>query len=326
MLRSEHGGLNEVFADVSVIAGDKKYLELAQRFSHRVILDPLIKGKNELTGLHVNTQIPKVVGYKRIANLTGNKDWANAADFFWNTLVNEWTVSIGGNSVREHFHPADDFSSMVESNQGIESCNTYNMLRLTRLLFLENPDNKYMEYYERALFNHILSSEHPVKGGFVYFTPMRPQHYRVYSQPQQGFWCCVGTGLENHGKYGEMIYSHNDKDIYINLFMASRLEWKDKGITLTQNTKFPFEENSEITLKMVTPQRFALKIRYPGWVKEGEMKIGVNGKNKRISETASSYVSINREWANGDIVSISLPMHTKIEYLPDSSSWASVVH
>ena len=325
MLRSEHGGLNEVFADVSVISGNEKYLDLAQKFSHRVILDPLIKGKNELTGLHGNTQIPKVIGYKRIADLTGNTDWANAAEFFWNTIVNKWSVSIGGNSVREHFHSVDDFSSMVESNQGLESCNTYNMLKLTNLLFSSNPDKKYLEYYERALFNHILSSQHPEKGGFVYFSSMRPRHYRVYSQPHQGFWCCVGSGLENHGKYGELIYAHNDKDVFVNLFIASKLNWKEKGISIIQNTKFPYEEKSEIELKLENPQKFEINIRYPEWVKKGDLKLSVNGKNQRIIKK-SFYVSLNHEWKDGDIISITLPMHTKIEYLPDGLPWASIVH
>lgn len=324
MLRSEHGGLNEVFADVSVITGDQKYLTLAKRFSHRLILDPLIEGKDELTGLHANTQIPKVVGFERIAELTGNEEWANAARFFWSRVVDNRSVSIGGNSVREHFNPVNDFSSMIESVQGPESCNTYNMLKLTRFLFLADQECKYMDYYERALFNHILSSEEPDKGGFVYFTPMRPRHYRVYSQPQQCFWCCVGTGMENHGKYGLMIYSHNEKDVFVNLFIPSVLKWEEKGITITQQTKFPFQDNTEIKLKMLVAQAFKLKIRYPAWVRQGEMKISVNGQPFRFSEDPSSYVSIDRKWKSGDVVSVTMPMHTHIEYLPDSSSWASI--
>jgi DUF1680 family protein len=326
ILRTEHGGINEVFADVYAITGDKKYLILAERFSHKLILDPLIAKKNELTGLHANTQIPKVIGYKRISELSGNKDWAAAAEFFWDTVTEKWTVSIGGNSVREHFHPANDYSSMVESNQGPETCNTYNMLRLTKLLFLSDPDGKYMDYYERALYNHILSSEHPEKGGFVYFTPMRPRHYRVYSQPQECFWCCVGTGMENHGKYGEMIYTHNDRDIFVNLFIPSSLEWKEKGISLVQYTEFPYKEITAIKLKLEKSQKFSLNIRYPGWIKEGEMKIQINGKEVQLNNSQDSYVTLEHKWKTGDVVTVSLPMHTKLEYLPDGSSWASVVY
>jgi DUF1680 family protein len=265
MLKSEHGGLNEIFADVAAMTGDQKYLVLARKFSHRTILDPLLQEKDVLNGLHANTQIPKVIGFMRIAEVSGDTGWAKAADFFWQTVVHHRTVSIGGNSVREHFHPATDFSSMMESREGPETCNSYNMLKLTRHLFLAHPSASYLDYYERTLYNHILSSQRP-GGGFVYFTPMRPMHYRVYSQPQEGFWCCVGSGLENHGKYGELIYAHTDTDVFVNLYIASTLQWKEKGISLVQQTRFPFSEISALTVTVAMPQRFALHFRYPSWV------------------------------------------------------------
>lgn len=324
MLRSEHGGMNEVFADVAEITGNKKYLELARRFSHRLVLDPLVQKKDVLTGMHANTQIPKVIGFKRVAEVGGNKDWAGAAAFFWETVVNNRTVSIGGNSVREHFHPANNFTSMIEDKEGPETCNTYNMLKLTKQLFLSDPGTAYMDYYERAMYNHILSSQHP-NGGFVYFTPMRPAHYRVYSQPEQAFWCCVGSGLENHGKYGELIYAHNNKDIFVNLFIPSALNWKEKGIQLNQQTRFPFEEKSEIRLQLKKPQQFTLLLRCPGWVNEG-MNVTVNGKEIKVSKNEASYVAIDRSWKNGDVVSFSLPMKTRAEQLPDGSPWISFVH
>ena len=325
MLRSEHGGMNEVFADVAAITGNKKYLELARRFSHRAILNPLLENKDSLTGLHANTQIPKVIGYIRVAEVSEDTAWANAAKFFWETVVDHRTVSIGGNSVREHFHPSNDFSSMIESKEGPETCNSYNMLKLTRHLFLLDPSANYMDYYERTLYNHILSSQHP-DGGFVYFTPMRPRHYRVYSQPEEGFWCCVGSGLENHGKYGELIYAHNNKDIFVNLFIPSTLEWKEEGISLVQNTKFPFEELSQIKLKLEKPKKFSINIRYPSWVEKGKMKVIVNNVVEKINPTSNSYVIIERTWKSGDVVSITLPMKTKAELMPDSSSWVSFVH
>lgn len=325
MLRSEHGGLNETFADVYAITGDNKYLIMAHRLSHQRILSPLLHGKDSLTGLHANTQIPKVIGFMRVASLSGDTAWANAADFFWQTVVDHRTVSIGGNSVREHFHPAENFSSMMESREGPETCNTYNMLRLSRKLFLWKPEAAYMNYYERALYNHILSSQHP-QGGFVYFTPMRPRHYRVYSQPEQGFWCCVGSGMENHGKYGEMIYAHNSKDIFINLFIPSSLDWKEKGIQLVQNTKFPYEEASTLNLTVQNPTRFAIYTRYPAWLKKGSMKIKVNNEEVKALAEKNSYIKIERVWKTGDMISISLPMQTIAEYLPDNSPWVSFVH
>lgn len=325
MLRSEHGGMNEVFADVAAITGDKKYLTLAQKFSHKTILDPLLKNTDALNGIHANTQIPKVIGFMRVAEVSGNKDWANAADFFWNTVVNNRTISIGGNSVREHFNPSTDFSSMLESREGPETCNSYNMLKLSKHLFLADPSSKYMDYYERTTYNHILSSQHP-EGGFVYFTPIRPRHYRVYSEAQHSFWCCVGSGLENHGKYGELIYAHDKQNLYVNLFIPSTLNWKEKGISLTQNTKFPFEEQSSITLTLKKSQKFAIKFRYPSWVADGKMKIRVNNKEIALEKDSNYYVSIERKWKTGDVISIILPMHNKTEQLPDKSAWVSFVH
>jgi DUF1680 family protein len=326
MLRSEHGGMNEVFADVAEITGDKKYLELARRFSHQAVLNPLMEEKDQLNGMHANTQIPKVIGYKRVAEVGGDQAWAEAAAFFWNTVVNERTVSIGGNSVREHFHPANDFSSMVESREGPETCNTYNMLKLSKQLYMSSSSPDYIDYYERGLYNHILSSQHPEKGGFVYFTPMRPRHYRVYSQPDEGFWCCVGSGLENHGKYGELIYAHNEKDLFVNLFIPSQLDWKERGISLTQNTRFPYEEKTELNLKLAKPQKFAVHIRRPEWATAEGVQVRVNNKEVKLKSSAASYATVERKWKSGDVISITLPMQTKVEYLPDSSPWVSFVH
>ncbi len=325
MLRSEHGGLNEVFADVSAITGDARYLQLARKFSHQAVLDPLLKEQDQLTGMHANTQIPKVIGFMRVAELSDDKNWAGAADFFWKTVVKNRSVSIGGNSVREHFNPADNFSSMMESREGPETCNSFNMLRLTKHLFLAHPQAAYMDYYERTVYNHILSSQHP-QGGFAYFTPMRPGHYKVYSQPQENFWCCVGSGLENHGKYGELIYAHDNKDLFVNLFMASTLEWKEKGLKLIQQTSFPESEQSTIELKLNKPEQFALHIRYPAWVEAGEMKIAVNGKPQTVSRDAAAYVRIARKWKSGDKITITVPMHTTTEFLPDQSDYVSFLH
>lgn len=326
MLRSEHGGLNEVFADVAAITGDDKYMELARRMSHRAILEPLLKGEDKLNGLHANTQIPKVVGFQEIAAIDGDEQWHKAAQFFWETVVQRRTISIGGNSVREHFHPADNFSSMVESREGPETCNTYNMLKLSKQLYFYDELLRYIDYYERALYNHILSTQHPEHGGLVYFTTMRPRHYRVYSKPEEAFWCCVGSGIENHGKYGELIYAHDDKNLYVNLFIASELSWDEKGIKLTQQTRFPDEETSVLTVAIDKPSRFALNIRYPRWVNEGEMTVKVNGKNEKIKASQGEYVELNRKWKNGDRVELVLPMHVELEQLPDKSDYLSFVY
>ena len=326
MLRSEHGGLNEIFADVADITGDEKYLKLAKQFSHRAILDPLMKHEDRLTGMHANTQIPKVIGFKRIAEVDGDESWADAARYFWENVVDKRTVSIGGNSVREHFHPVDDFSSMIESEQGPETCNTYNMLKLTKHLFLSDPEVKYMDYYERAMYNHILSTEEPDHGGFVYFTPMRPGHYRVYSQPQTSFWCCVGSGLENHTKYGELIYAHSGDDVYVNLFIPSTLNWKENGLELTQETKFPDAETSTLTINPKKKTGFTLYVRYPKWVEAGALRVEINGEKVAVDGAPGEYIALKRKWEKGDKVELTLPMRTTVEQLPDGESYYSILH
>ncbi|MCC8173870.1 MAG: glycoside hydrolase family 127 protein [Odoribacter sp.] len=325
MLRSEHGGLNEVFVDIYEITKDQKYLELAHRFSHQAILQPLLKKEDKLTGLHANTQIPKVIGYKRIADLENNAEWNEAARYFWDNVINNRTVIIGGNSVREHFHPIDDFSSMITEEQGPETCNTYNMLRLSSLLYQTEPSEKYIGFYEQALYNHILSSQHPEKGGFVYFTPMRPRHYRVYSQQHQGFWCCVGTGLENHARYGELIYSHSPDNLYINLYIPSILNWEEKQTTIQIATQFPESEKITILINPNKNKEFTLNLRYPAWVKSQELIASINGKPVKIKANPSSFIALKRKWKKGDQIQITLPRHLSIHHLPDNSDYIAIM-
>ena len=335
MLRSEHGGLNETFADVAEITGDKKYLELARRFSHKFILDPLIKEEDKLTGMHANTQIPKVIGYKRIAELSQDDknwnhaaEWDHAARFFWNTVVNHRSVCIGGNSVREHFHPSDNFTSMLNDVQGPETCNTYNMLRLTKMLYQDSPETNFADYYERALYNHILASQEPEKGGFVYFTPMRPGHYRVYSQPETSMWCCVGSGLENHTKYGEFIYAHQKDTLYVNLFIPSQLTWKEKGVTLTQETRFPDDGKVTLRIDKAPKKGVTLKIRQPQWAEHSkEYNVKINGKSEAsIVEENSNYLTLHRKWKKGDVITFNLPMKVSLEQIPDKKDYYAFLY
>lgn len=321
MLRSEHGGLNEVFADVYEITGNKKYLQLAHRFSHQAILNPLLLGEDKLTGIHANTQIPKVIGYKRIADLENNMQWSNAADFFWHNVTEKRSSVIGGNSVSEHFNPVNDFSSMIKSIEGPETCNTYNMLKLTKELFTTLPKSYYMDYYERALYNHILSTENYDKGGFVYFTPMRPGHYRVYSQPQTSFWCCVGSGLENHAKYGEMIYAHSDNDLYVNLFIPSTLKWAEKKILIRQENNFPETPSTKLIVDLAGKGNFNLKLRSPQWTNPSEVNISINGKKQNVQPDGNGYFTLTKKWKKGDVIEMNLPMHLSAEQLPDKSDY-----
>jgi len=326
MFETEYGGMNEVLADVYQITGDQKYLTLAKQFSHKTILNPLLQHQDKLDGLHANTQIPKVIGYERIAQFSGDQSWHAAAEFFWETVVKNRTIAFGGNSVREHFYPINDYSLMIADRSGPETCNTYNMLRLSKMLYSESNTLKYIDYYERGLFNHILSSQHPEHGGFVYLTSIHPQHYRCYSQSQNNFWCCVGTGMENHAKYGELIYSHSGNDLFVNLFVASKLNWKEKAMTLVQETDFPESETSNLKILLDQPSEFGLNIRYPQWVKPGSMVIRINGKAAKINPLPGSYVALKRTWKTGDVITIKLPMQTTAEYLPDHSPWVAFLH
>lgn len=326
MLGYEHGGMNEVLADIYVITQDRKFLLLAQRFNHKALLEPLEKKQDRLTGLHANTQIPKVVGFERIAALVGDKAEDAAARFFWEDVTQERSVAFGGNSVSEHFNNPKDFGGVLEHREGPETCNTYNMLRLTEQLFAAEPKAAYADYYERALYNHILSSINPVHPGFVYFTPIRPGHYRTYSQPGLGFWCCVGTGMENPGRYGQFIYANAPDGLYVNLFIPSELTVAERGLTVRQETTFPDEERTRLVLHVKRPTELALHLRHPGWVAQGGFKVTVNGKPVAVDSAPSSYATVHRVWKDGDRVEIQLPMRTTVEGLPDGSSWYAILH
>lgn len=325
MLGQEHGGMNEVLADIYAITGDEKYLRLARRFCHQAVLDPLLRHEDQLTGKHANTQIPKVVGLERIASLTGDTNADSGARFFWENVTSKRTVAFGGNSVSEHFNDPNSFSGMLESREGPETCNTYNMLRLTEELFSFRPRAAYADYYERALYNHILASLNPEHPGYVYFTPIRPDHYRVYSQPDKGFWCCVGTGMENPGRYGEFIYAQTTNSLYVNLFIASEISVTNLGLMLRQETTFPDEPRTKLTLKLQKSAEFALLIRHPRWVAAGEFTVKVNGRPVTVSSTPSSYVELRRKWQDGDRVEVELPMRTTVERLPDGSDWVAIM-
>lgn len=208
MLGNEHGGMNEVLADAYAITHEQKYLDCAKRFSHKRLFTPMSQRQDCLDNMHANTQVPKVIGFERISELSGNEDYHVASSFFWDIVTGERSLAFGGNSRREHFPAKDACMDFINDIDGPESCNTNNMLKLTEDLHRRNPEARYADYYELATFNHILSTQHPEHGGYVYFTPARPRHYRNYSAPNEAMWCCVGTGMENHGKYGQFIYTH----------------------------------------------------------------------------------------------------------------------
>ena len=314
-LDTEHGGMNEVLADAYAITGDQKYLVAAKRFSHRRLLNPLMQRRDILDNMHANTQVPKVVGFERIAELAGDEAYHTAGAYFWEIVTGERSLAFGGNSRREHFPSKEACQDFVQDIDGPESCNTNNMLKLTEDLHRRNPEARFADFYELAMFNHILSTQHPEHGGYVYFTSARPRHYRNYSAPNEAMWCCVGTGMENHGKYGQFVYTHHENALFVNLFVASELNWKEKGVQLRQETNFPYAESSKITITQGKGQ-FDLQVRYPGWVKPGQFSVKVNGQPVSIISGPSSYVSIDRQWKKGDVVDIQFPMLAVGKKLP----------
>ena len=352
MLDNEHGGMNEVLADAYAITKEPKYLFAATRFSHRRLLTPMSQRQDCLDNMHANTQVPKVVGFERISELanlypmkycwladngdkicgsTNFEPYHEAANFFWDIVTGERSLAFGGNSRREHFPSKEACIDFVNDIDGPETCNTNNMLKLTEDMHRHNPEARYADYYELATFNHILSSQHPEHGGYVYFTSARPRHYRNYSAPNEAMWCCVGTGMENHGKYGQFIYTHVGDALYVNLFVASELNWKEKGLTLKQETAFPYGETSKITVTKcanLKSQNSNLKIlvRYPGWVKPGQFSVKVNSKPVDIISGPSSYVTIDRQWKKGDVIEVTFPMHNSIKYLPNNPQYIALMH
>ena len=321
-LNCEHGGMNETLLDAYQLFGDEKYLTAARKYTHKAMLNGMqTLNKTFLDGKHANTQVPKYIGMERIfeqcSTLTAYK---KAAENFWTDVAQNRTVCIGGNSVGEHFLSAANSNRYIDQLDGPESCNTNNMLKLSEMMADRTGDAKYADFYEQATWNHILSTQDPTTGGYVYFTTLRPQGYRIYSQPNQGMWCCVGTGMENHSKYGHFIYTHDGKEtLYVNLFTSSSLVSED--FVLTQETQFPFEDKTTLTIGK--SGHYAIALRHPAWAGK-EYQVMVNGATVddiAVETGKASYATINRTWAVGDVITVSLPMEVRYEVCPNYTDY-----
>lgn len=328
MLGNEHGGMNEVLADAYAITGEQKYLICARRFSHKLLLVPMEEGKDCLDNMHANTQIPKVIGYQRIAELAHDVQYHNASEYFWEIVTRQRSLALGGNSRREHFPTKETCIDYINDIDGPESCNTYNMLKLTEDLNRVKPDGMYGDFYETAMFNHILSTQHPQHGGYVYFTSARPRHYRNYSAPNKAMWCCVGTGMEDHGKYGQFVWTHDkgvkaeDDALYVNLFVASELNWKDRKMVIRQQTAFPYAETSVVEVAK-GKGTFILKVRKPSWCENFTVK-GVGFDADSYEE--NGFVCMKRKWKKGDQVKISMPMHAYIKPMINVPQYVAIMY
>lgn len=314
MLETEHGGMNEIFADLFLMTGNAEYRTMAERFSHKAMLTPLAKARDQLDGLHANTQVPKIVGFQRVYEATGETSYRDAAAFFWRTVALTRSFATGGHGDNEHFFPMADFDKHVFSAKGSETCGQHNMLKLTRALFLQDPQAEYADYYERTLYNGILASQDPDSGMVTYFQGARPGYMKLYHTPEHSFWCCTGTGMENHVKYRDSIYFHDDRALYVNLFVPSSVTWREKGAVLRQETTFPDTPTTKLRWTLKRPTALALQLRHPGWSQNAVVL--VNGVETARSIAPGSYVKVDRTWQNGDTVELRLAMEVTSEHAP----------
>lgn len=317
MIRNEFGGVNEAFYNLYAITGDERYRTLSEFFYHNDVIDPLKQRNGDLGTKHTNTFIPKTIAEVRRYELTGDEESRGLAEFFWDEMIGRHTFATGCSSDKEHYFDPAKMSAHLSGYTG-ETCCTYNMLKLSRHLFCVNPDPRIADYYEQALYNHILGQQDPASGMVAYFLPLKTGTHRVYSTPENSFWCCVGSGFENHAKYAESIYYRGDNSLYVNLFIPSRLDWHEKGVKVTQSTAFPADGNVVLAMECDSPVEFVLNLRYPAW--SGKPEVRVNGRKVPVKEHKGEYMQIKRRWKSGDRVEVAYPMSLTVEPMPADSS------
>jgi len=323
MHRTEFGGMIEAAYDLYALTGNPRDAKLGEFFYDHSVLDPLSRREDRLAGLHANTQIPKIIGEARGYELTADDRAKTIAEFFWQTVIDHHTYVTGGNSDDEFFFQQDQISRHI-SRATTETCNSYNMLKLTRHLFTWSADVRYADYYERTLYNHILASEDPASGMVAYFMSFAPGTFRTYCTRDNSFWCCVGTGFESHAKYGEGIYYHDTSGIYVNLLIPSELHWKEKEFTLVQRTEYPDEAATHLTVAKAGRGDVRLYIRYPSWAVAGAT-VAVNGKDVSVHERPGSYITLSRNWKDGDRIDVTLPMSLHLEAANDNPHVAAIL-
>jgi uncharacterized protein len=324
MLTVEQGGMVDVLVEIYSLTGDPRYLETSRRFYHRAVLDPLLERHDELAYLHANTQIPKIIGEARTYEATGDPRGRAIAGYFWDLVVHRNSFVIGGNSDMEHFVPEDQMSSHLDAATA-ETCNTYNMLKLTEHVFGWDPKAEYTDFYERALYNDILASQEPRMGMFTYFMSLEPGLFKTYSTPYDSFWCCVGTGMENHTKYGEAIYSQGADGLYVNLFIPSELTWPEKGLRLEQRTDYPKSGRTALTVTADAGAGLTLRVRCPGWA-AAPVAFELNGRRLDVPGTPGTYAAISRVWRKGDRLEVTIPMAVRAEAMPDNPDKVAFVY
>ncbi len=325
MLKNEFGGMNDIAYTIYGITGNGQDKELAEFFRDNSLLSPLLTGNDKLAGLHANTQIPKIIGEARGYELTGNPDQKKVAEFFWSAVINHHTYCNGGNSDFEHFFKQEKWMNHIFSPRTTETCNTYNMLKLTKHLYSWTADTKYTDYYEQALYNHILAAQDPKTGMASYFMPLKSGLFKVYSTENNSFWCCVGSSFESHAKYAGAIYHHDSVGLFVNLFIPSELNWKEKDVKIIQQTNYPEEAKTCLTFHTAQPVKMPVRVRYPSWAVNGA-SVKINGKNIQIKKKPGSYIVIDRIWKSGDKVELYYPMELRLVTAPHTSEIAAIAY
>ncbi len=321
----EYGGMNEVLADLYGDTGEIKYMKLADRFWHKSVLDPLAGGEDKLAGKHANTQIPKLIGLAKQYEWTNEEKYRKTTEFFWERVVEHHSYVIGGHSFNEYFGEPDELSDRIGKTT-TETCNSYNMLKLTKHLFQWNGNAKEADFYERALFNHILSSQNPENGDMCYCVSLEMGGYKDYNKRFEDFTCCIGTGMENHASYGTGIYFYNEDSLFVNQYIPSVLRWKERGIELRQETRYPEDDRIVLKLSGKSEAPLTVNIRYPYWAEKG-IEIRVNGQPQSVSNAVpGSFIGIRRLWEDGDTVEVTLPMTLRLESMPDNPNRAAVMY
>jgi DUF1680 family protein len=328
MLATEFGGMNEVLADLYADTGDPRWLKLADKFFHRAVVEPLAAGQDILPHKHGNTQVPKLLGNFVRYLYTGSETDAKAARFFWQQVALHHSFATGGHGKNEYFGPPDKLNDMVDGRTA-ETCNVYNMLKLTRALFSVEPDIRYADFHERALFNHILSSQDPETGRVCYMLPVGRGVQREYQDMFRSFTCCVGSSMESHALHGFGIYYESGDKLWVNLYAPTRAEWPDTGVSWEMSTDLPDGQWASMKFTSKRSRRFTLALRRPYWSGEG-FSVRVNGKGVANLPPSGSYVELNRTWRSGDTVELTLPKTLREEALPDNPNrkallWGALV-
>ena len=321
---TEEGGMCDVLWNLYSVTNDPEHKDLAIKFEKSRFITPMSEKKDVLTGLHGNTHIPLIVGAQRRYELTGDEKYRDLSIFFWDRVINARCYATGGTTLLEVWGEADKMADTLDyRNQ--ECCKTYNLLKVTRNLINWTADPRYADYYERALFNSILGTHDNEEGRLMYYIPLKTGYQKSVLSHSCHFYCCTGSGVESHSKFNDSIYFHNDKGIYVNLFIASIADWKDKGVKLEQQTGFPEKDSTSFIFHTSKPVTLDLNIHIPYWASKGA-QVSINGVPQKVAVKAASYLKLSRNWSDGDKVDVQIPMSLHTSPMPDDGDMMAIMY